>query len=97
YQTIGEQGRMELLQDEVLVEKEKVRVTNETNEVYAKTYKLIRNMLLICFWIMFCLSITNYSYCIAVVLVGIVLGVSYFYFNKHITKIENCKKHDNDV
>lgn len=27
-QTIGEQGRMELLQDEVLVEKEKVRITH---------------------------------------------------------------------
>lgn len=96
-QTIGEQGRMELLQDEVLVEKEKVRVTNETNEVYAKTYKIIHNMLFICFGIMFYLSFTNYSYSIAVVLVGIVLGVSCFYSNKNITKIENCKKQDKDV
>lgn len=58
---------------------------------------VIHNMLFICFGIMFCLSFTNYSYSIAVVLVGIVLGVSCFYCNKHITKIENCKKQDNDV
>ncbi len=89
YQMIINQEREELLQDESMIENEKIRVQNEENVVYAKAFKLMQSMVILSYAIFAYLSMENLLYCIPMIVIGIILAVSICYCSIGIGKIKN--------